>query len=295
MSSQGSKIKTAVIPAAGLATRFLPVTKSVMKGLIPVLDTPMIQYIVEEAVSAGMNDIIFVTSPGQTALEEYFSPSPVLERTLQNRGKADLAEKIRKVGSLCRVRTAIQDKPLGLGHAVLCAEKFVLGPFAVLLPDEILMARTPAIQQLVEKMESLGGNKSCVGVVEVPRAEVFRYGVVAGRARKDGGWDVERVVEKPTPDAAPSNWVLPGRYVFTQKIFEALRASPASEGREWQLTDGIETLAKSEGVVAVPLEGERFDTGNPIGHLDTILAVALARPDTAQAARALVKKYGSRI
>lgn len=284
------KIRKAVIPCAGLGTRFLPATKATPKEMLPIVDMPMIQYIVEEAVSAGITDIVIITGRNKDSIVDHFDYSFEIETMLDRKGNSALADVSRNIAKLCNIMTIRQKKPMGLGHAVLCAEP-VIGnePFAVLLGDDIIDAKVPCIQQLIEVAEREKG--SVVGVMEVPEKDVSKYGIVGGDKVNDRLTRVRNLVEKPSPAEAPSRLAIPGRYVLTPGIFEILRNTPAGKGGEIQLTDGLKILAEKEKLFAYAFEGTRYDTGDRIGYIDATLGFALKRADLADDVRALMKKH----
>ncbi len=284
------KIKKAVIPAAGQGTRLLPATKVVPKEMLPIIDVPMIQHIVEEAVRSGVEDVILVTARHKEAIENHFDFNFELEESLDQKHKKDLAEISKSIGRLCNLISIRQKNPLGLGHAVLCAAPVVGNePFAVLLGDDLIDAEVPCTRQLINIYEKEG--HSVVGVMEVPRAEVSKYGIVGGKSIRSRLMEVSHLVEKPAPDAAPSNYAIPGRYVLSPKIFEYLRKTLPGKGGEIQLTDGLELLAKGDRLLAYEFEGTRYDTGDRLGLIDATLAFALKRPDLAPGVRELLRKY----
>ena len=288
------RIRKAVIPAAGLGTRFLPVTKAIPKEMLPIVDVPTIQLIVEEAVASGLEEIILVTARGKDAIANHFDTHYELEDSLERRGKHELAEISRAISRMARVITVRQQLPLGLGHAVLCAEDAVGNePFAVLLGDDIIDADPACTRQLIDQFQT----QSVVGVMEVPAAEVSKYGIVksdpvSGSSRLSR---VRDVIEKPAVGAAPSRLAIPGRYILTPGVFTALRAVEkqylARKSGEIQLTDALKILADSEGLLAYEFDGVRFDAGDRLGYLEANLAYALRRPELASGVRALLKKY----
>jgi UTP--glucose-1-phosphate uridylyltransferase len=284
------KVRKAVIPVAGLGTRFLPSTKAIPKEMIPIVDSPMIQHIVEEAVKSGINDIILITARHKEAIENHFDFNYELEDSLDKKQKGDLADISRAVGKLCNVISIRQKIPLGLGHAVLCAAP-VIGdePFAVLLGDDLIDSSVPCIQQLAEIYER--EKASVVGVMEVPLADVFKYGIVGGQMMNDKLMHVTQLVEKPAPEDAPSRLAIPGRYVLSSTIFDYLRMTPPGKGGEIQLTDALQILAQREKLLAYQFEGTRYDTGDRIGFIDATLAFALKRPELAQDVRELMKRH----
>jgi UTP--glucose-1-phosphate uridylyltransferase len=284
------KIRKAVIPAAGMGTRFLPATKAIPKEMIPIVDTPMIQHIIEEAVRAGIEDIILITARGKGAIEDHFDYNYELEDTMDKRAKQELAEVSRRIGKLCNLISIRQKNPAGLGHAVLCAEPAVGNePFAVLLGDDLIDSTVPCTKQLVEIYER--EKASVVGVMEVPEADVSKYGIVGGKMLNSRLMHVDRMVEKPQPKDAPSRFAIPGRYVLSPGIFDCLRETKPGKGGEIQLTDGLQLLAQRERLLAYQFEGTRYDTGDRLGFIDATLAFALKRPDLAPGVRELMKKH----
>jgi UTP--glucose-1-phosphate uridylyltransferase len=290
-----TQIRKAVIPAAGLGTRFLPATKAIPKEMIPIVDVPMIQYIVEEAVRSGVRDVILVTYRHKEAIENHFDFNQELESHLEQKHKTDLAEISRSIGRLCNMISIRQKIPMGLGHAVLCAESIVGGePFAVLLGDDLIDSKIPCTAQLMEI--ALQENASVLGVMEVSESEVSKYGIVGGRTLRKGLIEVDRLVEKPSPETAPSRFAIPGRYLLSPKIFDCLRQTPPGKGGEIQLTDGLQLLAglgKEGGgkLLAYQFDGIRYDTGDRLGFIDATLAFALKRPELAGGVKNLMKKH----
>jgi len=284
------RVRTAVIPAAGLGTRFLPATKAIPKEMIPVVDVPMIQHIVEEAVRAGVERVVLVTARHKEAIENHFDYNYELEDSLDRKQKSDLAEISRSVGSLCQIISIRQKTPLGLGHAVLCAEPVVgQEPFAVLLGDDLIDSAVPCTGQLIDIYEK--HEASVVGVMEVPQSEVNKYGIVGGSLIADKLWKVESLVEKPSPEKAPSRWAIPGRYVLSPSIFACLKKTPLGKGGEIQLTDALQILAREERLLAHAFEGVRYDTGDRLGLIDATLAFALKRPELRSGVLELLQKH----
>lgn len=284
------QVRKAVIPAAGLGTRFLPATRSIPKEMIPIVDVPMIQYIVEEAVSSGIETVVLVTARGKSAIEEHFDLNPELEAHLDQKANADLAEASRAIGRMCNLVSVRQKEPLGLGHAVLCAEP-VIGdePFAVLLGDDLIDSKIPCTRQLIEVFER--ERAPVVGVMEVPEAETWKYGIVGGRMIGRGLMHVDRLAEKPAPSAAPSRLAIPGRYVLSPAIFECLRATPAGKDGEIQLTDALALLSRRERLLAYQYEGTRYDAGDRLGYVEATIAFALKRPELARGVKELLLRY----
>lgn len=269
------KVRKAIIPAAGLGTRFLPATKAMPKEMLPIVDKPTIQYIVEEAVASGIEDIIIVTGKGKRAIEDHFDHAFELEENLIRKEKFDLLEKVRE-SSKVEIHFIRQKEPLGLGHAVLCAKKFIGDePFAVLLGDDIVQAQTPCLRQLMDQYEEIGA--SIIGVQQVPNNETNRYGIISPLERDGRRYKVETFVEKPPIGEAPSNLAIMGRYILTPKIFTLLEKQEAGAGGEIQLTDAIQQLNKIQRVFAYDFEGKRFDVGDKIGFVKTTIEFALQR------------------
>ncbi|WP_028951140.1 UTP--glucose-1-phosphate uridylyltransferase GalU [Sulfurihydrogenibium subterraneum] len=273
------KVRKAVIPVAGFGTRFLPATKSTPKEMMPLIDKPIIHYIVEEAVNSGIETIIFVTGRHKRAIEDYFDYYPELEQVLRKSGKEEEIEKLREISNMAEFVYIRQKEQLGLGHAVLTAERLVGDePFAVLLGDELIKNDgNPGIKQLIDIYYKFG--KSVVGTMEVSKGDVSKYGIVAGKEVINGIKLVETLVEKPSVEEAPSNTAIIGRYVLTPNIFESLKETPIGKGGELQLTDGLIQLRQSEVIYSKNIEGVRHDTGNKIGYLEAILDYALERED----------------
>ena len=272
------KVRTAVIPAAGLGTRFLPTTKAVPKELLPLLDKPLIQYGVEEAANAGIQRVIIVTSEGKEALEAYFRPDPALERYLEQAGSVELLEAVRQVTSLTEVSFVRQQQPLGLGHAVLTTKDAVgAEPFVVILPDDVIWHSEGATRQMLGVFEKY--NAGVVAVEEVPLEAVRAYGVVDSQQLDERLHLVKGMVEKPEPENAPSNLAIVGRYVLPPEIFGCLeRTTPGAKG-EIQLTDGMALLLEEQAMYAYQFQGTRYDGGTPLGLLSASLDIGLKRED----------------
>jgi UTP--glucose-1-phosphate uridylyltransferase len=285
-----ARIRKAVIPAAGLGTRFLPATKAIPKEMIPIIDVPMIQYIVEEAVKAGIEDVILITARHKEAIENHFDFNVELEESLEQKQKKDLAEISRSVARICNLVAVRQKNPLGLGHAVLCAAPIVGNePFAVLLGDDLIDSQVPCTKQLMDVFER--ELASVVGVMEVAAQDVSKYGIGGGRMLTDRMMKVDRLVEKPSPGDAPSHLAIPGRYVLSPTIFDCLKQVRPGKGGEIQLTDGLQLLAQRERLLAYQFEGTRYDTGDRFGLIDATLAFALKRSDLAPEVRNIMRRH----
>lgn len=268
------KIKKAIIPAAGLGTRFLPATKAMPKEMLPILDKPTIQYIVEEAVEAGIEDIIIVTGKHKRAIEDHFDNQKELEMSLEEKNKSKLLESVQYSSNLANMFYVRQKEQKGLGHAIWTARQFIGDePFAVLLGDDIVQAETPAIKQLMYQHEKTG--KSIIGVQQVNENETHRYGIVDLIESRKNLFSVNRFVEKPRPGTAPSNLAIMGRYVLTPQIFDYLNRQEIGAGGEIQLTDAIEHLNSDDCVYAYDFKGERYDVGEKIGFVKTTIQFAL--------------------
>jgi UTP--glucose-1-phosphate uridylyltransferase len=276
-------VRKAVFPAAGLGTRFLPVTKAQPKEMLPLVDKPIIQYGVEEAVAAGIRDIILVTGRGKNAIEDHFDVSVELESVLETRGKREQLDEIRKISNMINCAYVRQGEPLGLGHAVLVTRDLVGDePFAVVLADDVIDANPPALRQMIDVFEKVGG--PVIAVERVPRADVSSYGVIAPSPEQEFGPTVFRVqdlVEKPPVAEAPSDLAIIGRYILTPDIFPALAATQSDRTGEIQLTNGLRALLKERPVYACLIDGVRHDTGNKLGFLKAVVYFALKRPDLA--------------
>jgi UTP--glucose-1-phosphate uridylyltransferase len=283
------RVRKAVFPAAGWGTRFLPATKAQPKEMLPLVDKPVIQYAVEEAVAAGIEQVIIVTSSLKRAIEDHFDLSYELERLLEDKGEIEKLRQVRKISDLANIAYVRQKEQLGLGHAILMC-KDVIGhePFAVLLPDDVVTGERPAIGQLIHAYEQT--HSSVVAVTDVPAADVSRYGIVAAEIdeeHRNGGrlQRMTRIVEKPDPQDAPSTLAVIGRYVLTPKIFDKLEQTPRGAGGEIQLTDAIEALMAEQSVYTYEFEGTRYDAGTTMGWLQATVELALQRPDLATAFR----------
>lgn len=268
------QIKKAIIPAAGLGTRFLPATKAMPKEMLPILDKPTIQYIVEEASRAGIEDIIIVTGKHKRAIEDHFDNQKELEMVLEDKGKTELLEKVQYSTELANIFYVRQKEQKGLGHAIYSARQFIGDePFAVLLGDDIVESDTPAIKQLMEVYEETGN--SVIGVQEVPESETHRYGIIDPLSKKERRYEVQKFVEKPEQGTAPSNLAIMGRYVLTPEIFDYLKTQKKGAGNEIQLTDAIERMNSEHQVFAYDFIGNRYDVGEKLGFVKTTIEYAL--------------------
>jgi UTP--glucose-1-phosphate uridylyltransferase len=277
------RIRKAVFPAAGLGTRFLPATKAQPKEMLPLVDKPVIQYVIEEAVASGIDNIIIVTGRGKNAIEDHFDVSYELEKILESRGKLDLLEQVKAISNLVSVSYVRQKEALGLGHAILVA-KHLIGnePFAVLLGDDIIDSTIPCTGQMISAFEKHRSSMLATQIVEGP--EISRYGVIKGRPVPDGGnpsrtYLVEDLVEKPDYREAPSNLAIIGRYILTPEIFEILEETAPDRGGEIQLTNGLKKLLEKQQIHAYRFEGKRYDAGDKLGFLKATVEFALKRDD----------------
>ncbi|HEV8720853.1 MAG TPA: UTP--glucose-1-phosphate uridylyltransferase GalU [Candidatus Binatia bacterium] len=272
------KLRKAVIPVAGLGTRFLPATKTVPKELLPIVDVPSIQYVVQEAVDAGIEEIIFVTGRGKDGIEDHFDDAPELEQVLTDRGQTEMVKMLRHISEMTEVVSVRQKKPLGLGHAVLCARDLVGDePFAVMLADDLIDNDTPCIRQLLHIFEKT--EESVIALMQVPREEVHQYGVIKGKEIKERLYQIEATVEKPQAKDAPSRMAIIGRYVLRPEIFSILQNLPPGQGGEIQLTDGLAQLVRERKVFGCEFLGDRYDIGDKFGFVRATVAYALKRPD----------------
>jgi UTP--glucose-1-phosphate uridylyltransferase len=282
-------VKKAVIPAAGLGTRFLPVTKSMPKEMLPIIDKPVIHYVVEEAVESGIDDVLIITGRGKRAIEDYFDDAPELRMHLERHGKSRQLEELRKISRFGGIHFVRQREPKGLGDAVLCAEKHCGDdPFAVLLGDDIMKDSTPCTKQLIDIFEKTGS--SVIAVQNVPKEHLNRYGIVKGKECGANLLLLDDIVEKPRPEVAPSRFGSIGRYIFTPALFSCLKHTPHGAGGELQLTDAIRLLLKQEDVYAYLYQGKRFDTGDKLGYIETIIDFALDDENMRTSLNAFLKK-----
>ena len=271
------KIRKAIIPAAGLGTRFLPATKAQPKEMLPIVDTPAIQFIVEEAIASGIEEILIITGRNKRSIEDHFDRSLELEMQLKEHGKYDMLKMVEEISDI-QIHFIRQKEARGLGHAVLCARQFVGDePFAVLLGDDLVDAKVPCLAQLIDVYEDYGG--SVLGVQQVPQSQVSRYGIVAPHKVKPNVWQAVDLVEKPEAEKAPSRLAVLGRYVLTPAIFDILEHTKPGAGEEIQLTDAICELARKEEDYAYRFEGRRYDIGDKEGFLEATVEQALKRPE----------------
>ena len=278
------KIRKAVIPVAGLGTRFLPATKTVPKELLPIVDIPAIQYVVQEAVDSGISEVIFVTGRGKDSIEDHFDEIPELEQVLEERGQKEAVQNLRQIAAMIEVVSVRQKKPLGLGHAVFCARDLVGDePFAVLLSDDLIEAPVPCLRQLMEIFEEK--RESVLALRCVPDDQVRRYGIVQGKQLTERLYEVESMVEKPQPHETPSRLAIIGRYILRPEIFSLLENVPPGKGGEIQLTDGISQLARQRKVYGYEFEGEHYDIGDKLGFVRATVAYALKRPELKEQTR----------
>jgi len=268
----------AVIPAAGLGTRFLPATKSMPKEMLPIIDKPTIQYVVEEAILSGIDDIIIITGRGKRAIEDHFDKNFELESILEKRKKFDLLKKVRDISNLVDIHYIRQKEQKGLGDAIYCAKKHIGNEtFAVLLGDDIIKSDIPCTKQLITIYKKY--KCSVVGLEEVPKEKVSDYGIVKGKKIDDSLYKIEDLIEKPSIEEATSNLAIPGRYILTPKIFDCIEKVPSGKGNEIQLTDALKLLLKSEDIYGYKFKGERYDIGDKFGYIKTTIDFALEREE----------------
>ena len=286
-------VRKAVFPAAGLGTRFLPATKAQPKEMLPLVDKPIIQYGVEEALDSGVNNIVLVTGRGKNAIEDHFDVSVELETFLEARGKKELLAEIRKVSNLINVSYVRQGEPLGLGHAVLVTKELVgQEPFAVILGDDVIDARPPALRQMIDVFEDVGG--PVLAIEEVPHESVSSYGVIDAEEVRPGVYKIRDMVEKPPREEAPSNLAIIGRYILTPDIFPALEETARERDRtgEIQLTNAMRKLLKTRPIYGCRVDGVRHDTGNKLGFLKAVVYFALQRDDLSEPFREYLRSLG---
>lgn len=284
------KIRKAIIPAAGLGTRFLPATKAMPKEMLPILTKPTIQYIVEEAVAAGIEQIIIVSGRNKRAIEDHFDHAPELENILRQKGKLDLLKEVDASTTMAEIHYIRQKEPKGLGHAIWSARHFIGDePFAVLLGDDIIVSEQPGLKQLIDQYEEL--ESSIVGVRHVPTSDTDRYGIIDPLKQEGRRYHVQQFVEKPAQGTAPSNMAIIGRYILTPAIFAFLAKQEVGSGGEIQLTDAIERLNGQEDVYGYEIDGDRFDVGEKMGYVETTLAFALKDAEIQADVKALLRRH----
>ena len=272
------RVKKAIIPAAGLGTRFLPATKSQPKEMLPIVDKPTIQYIIEEAVASGIEEILIITGRNKRAIEDHFDKSIELEYQLQQTGKDDVLKMVQNISNLANIYYIRQKEPKGLGHAISCAKTFVGNePFAVMLGDDVVDSEVPCLKQLIDCYSEY--KTSILGVQEVPLSDVYKYGIVDGVSIEDRVYKVKDVIEKPSVEQAPSNIAILGRYIITPRIFDILENTKPGKGGEIQLTDALKTLISEEDMYAYNFKGRRYDVGDKEGFLEATVEYALKRED----------------
>jgi UTP--glucose-1-phosphate uridylyltransferase len=284
------KVKKAIIPAAGLGTRFLPATKAQPKEMLPIVDKPTIQYIVEEAIESGIEDIIIVTGRGKRAIEDHFDKSYELEETLAVKEKFDILKEIQEISNLANIHYIRQKEPKGLGHAIACASSFIGNePFAVMLGDDIVESDTPCLKQLINVFNRY--QSSVIGVQQVPDQDVSKYGIINPKSKEiePKTLAIESLVEKPKLEDAPSNYAIMGRYVLHPEIFTILKNLPPGAGKEIQLTDAINQLNDSQAVLAYHFDGRRYDVGDKLGFVKATVDFALNREDLKADVQAYLK------
>jgi UTP--glucose-1-phosphate uridylyltransferase len=283
------EIRKAVIPAAGLGTRFLPTTKSIPKEMLPLADKPLIQHIIEEAVASGIKKIIVITSSAKTAIEEYFNRNLALESVLQEKGEMELLEGVRRISTLANISFIRQDQPLGLGHAILATREMIGNePFAVFLPDDIFDTDPPLIKQMIDVYQYHRG--SVIALRQVAKEDTVRYGIVKTDQVAERVYRILDMVEKPAPEEAPSNLAILGRYILTPEIFEALTDTQPGTGGEIQLTDGLALLVKQQAIYGYAFDGTYYDAGKPLGFLKASLSLGLGLPEMGNDLREHLRK-----
>ena len=283
------KVRKAVIIAAGWGTRFLPITRSQPKEMLPLVDKPLIQYSVEEAINSGIEQVIMVTALGKRAIEDYFDRSFELEYFLEQKGDTELLRQMQELSNLVDISYIRQKEQLGLGHAILTARNIVgEEPFAVILPDDIIDSDVPSLKRMIEVYEEYGAG--VVAVERVSDENIRKYGIIEPRQVSDGIYQVMSLVEKPEPAQAPSNLGIVGRYILTPEIFDVLMVTPPGKGKEIQLTDGLQLLLKQQELYAYELDGIRYDAGTPLGWLEATVALALNRDDVGPELRKSLRK-----
>ena len=283
------EIRKAVIPAAGLGTRFLPTTKSIPKEMLPLADKPLIQHIIEEAVASGIKQIIVITSSAKMAIEEYFNRNLALESVLQEKGEMELLEGVRRISTLANISFIRQDRPLGLGHAILATREIIGNePFAVFLPDDIFNTDPPLMKQMIDVYQRHRG--SVIALRQVAKEDTVRYGIVKTDQVAERVYRILDMVEKPAPEEAPSNLAIMGRYILTPEIFEALIDTQPGTGGEIQLTDGLALLLKQQSIYGYAFDGTYYDAGKPLGFLKASVSLGLGHPEMGNDLREHLRK-----
>ena len=281
-------VRKAIIPAAGLGVRFLPATKAQPKEMLPIVDKPAIQYIVEEAVASGIEDILIITGRNKKAIEDHFDRSVELEYQLREKEQWDWLKMVQDIGDMAHIHYVRQKAPLGLGHAVYCARQFAEGEaFAVMLGDDIISSETPCLKQLIDVYEEK--QASVIAVLEVPEKEVSKYGIIDGHSVGEGVFKIKDLVEKPPADQAPSRLAVIGRYIIDPRIFPILADTPPGAGGEIQLTDALRVLCREKPIYGLAYNGERYDIGDKLGYLRATVEFALNRPDLAEEFKGYLK------
>ena len=290
-------VKKAVIPAAGFGTRFLPATKVVPKELLPIVDKPTIQYIMEEAVAAGIDQVILITGREKGSIEDHFDTSTELENHLKKKGREDLLKIVRDIAEMVTLVSVRQKEPLGLGHAILCAKRVIRNePFAVLLGDDLIDAQTPCIKQMIDVYErlrrewSLSRGLALVAIQKVPKSETHLYGIIRGKKVADRVYRVEELVEKPEKGKAPSNLAIIGRYILPPEILDILDQVPKDKRGEIQLTDGLKELGRSVPIFGYEFIGDRYDAGDKLGYLQANVSFGLKHPELGSKLRRFLKE-----
>ena len=283
------KIRKAVIVTAGWGTRFLPITRSQPKEMLPLVDKPIIQYSVEEAIASGIEEVVLVTAPGKRAVEDYFDRAFELEDVLEQKGEGKLLRETRELSSLIDICYVRQKRQLGLGHAVLTAKSAIDDePFALFLPDDVVDSKVPLLKQLIEVYERHKG--SVIAVERINREDTVKYGIIEPREISDRVYQVLNIIEKPQPEEAPSNLGVVGRYILVPEIFDILEVTPPGKNNEIQLTDALQSLLQKQAVYACELEGTRYDAGTPLGWLKATVSLALKRPDIGPELRDYIRR-----
>lgn len=288
------KIKKAVIPAAGLGVRFLPATKAQPKEMLPIVDKPAIQYIVEEVIESGIDEILIITGRNKQAMEDHFDRSLELEVRLKETGKTPLLEMVQEISKLAYVCFVRQKEPLGLGHAVYCARRFIGDePFAVLLGDDIIRGVTPCLKQMIDLYQEV--QSSVIAVMEVPEKDVSKYGILDAKEERKGIYRIDDLVEKPALEQAPSHLAIMGRYIIDPRVFPILAEAKPGAGGEIQLTDALRILCREQPMYGLAFEGKRYDVGDKLGYLQATVEFALARPDLSKEFREYLKSISKEL